>query len=421
MKTLVDLVGQELDSQDFCRQLYFILDGYHAPAVGALHVTCSDESERECNEAFQRQFSDQLLPSLKFGEKSHFRLANLGARYEWGAVRIAEEHFATPAAEEGYKLMVVKLNAHICIDTHDSELIFGRMDRYATSSVYCGAIHSLLDGGALPFHIELQETFLSEGYDRLAVLRDETQVEREKRGFFAAAVNARLQARRVAIDIQDASLHSPTLFFVLPCVTLNRKGRDTEILCGIYEADYRTDEGSVCYRGIGDDPAKLTLEQEMGQLVLRDDQSGETRGARDHRQLARERWRQSQSGRRERSAEGDPASEVDLPPPVVHPEVKKVLAAVDPQAFHDTGSSQAILKTLLRTLSHVDPAPSALLCFAEGVAAIHHLHRIERIAHDVSAEEEARKVLEDVCNRVDFLSPGRTREVIDLLSRRDQG
>ena len=82
--------------------------------------------------------------------------------------------------------------------------------------------------------------FQSEGKDRVAILQDPEKVSEKNRPLFAAVVNARLQARRALIDLQDFVPTSPTLYLVLPCVTLNQKQRDTEFLCGLYEADART-------------------------------------------------------------------------------------------------------------------------------------------------------------------------------------
>ena len=39
---------------------------------------------------------------------------NLGGRYERGAVSIAQQHYTTAAPEKGFKLLVVKINSHVC-------------------------------------------------------------------------------------------------------------------------------------------------------------------------------------------------------------------------------------------------------------------------------------------------------------------
>jgi len=95
MDTIRQLIGTEQDLEQVTRQLRFFVEGLRTPVVGALHVTCSDESEHECIEAFQRGFVDAVLPELKLWSRSPFRSSNLGGRYEWGAVRVAEQHYAT--------------------------------------------------------------------------------------------------------------------------------------------------------------------------------------------------------------------------------------------------------------------------------------------------------------------------------------
>ena len=118
-----------------------------------------------------------LLPTLKFARSSAFRVATLGGQYQWGGVRIAEEHFATEASEGRFKAMVVKINAHVALETDGHGLRFGSLPRYRRHSTYCGALHALLGGKRnLPALEELQETFASEGVDRVAVLNDAGRV-----------------------------------------------------------------------------------------------------------------------------------------------------------------------------------------------------------------------------------------------------
>ena len=95
MRRIQDLLGREVNLDACNRALRDFAQSQRASVVGAVHVTCSDECEREAVESFQQWVVDALLPELKFSARSAFRSANLGARYEWGAVRIAEEHFAS--------------------------------------------------------------------------------------------------------------------------------------------------------------------------------------------------------------------------------------------------------------------------------------------------------------------------------------
>ena len=115
MRRIQDLLGREVNLDTCNRALRDFAQSQRAAAIGAVHVTCSDECEREEVESFQQWVADSLLPELKFSARSPFRSANLGARYEWGAVRIAEEHFATPDSRDAFKLMLVKINSHVAV------------------------------------------------------------------------------------------------------------------------------------------------------------------------------------------------------------------------------------------------------------------------------------------------------------------
>ena len=71
------------------------------------------------------------------------------------------------------------------------------------------------------------------------MLRDSSVVDPKLRGLYAAVTSARLQARRAIVDIQDYRPRPPTVFAVFPCVTIDRKQRDTEFVVGMYWADFR--------------------------------------------------------------------------------------------------------------------------------------------------------------------------------------
>ena len=114
MDRIAQLLGREVDVDTVGRALYADAGELQASIVGGVLITCSDESERQVRDAFQRNFAEHLLPSLKFGERSFFRLANLGGRYETGAVEIARQHYSPDDAGKGFGLLVVKINSHVC-------------------------------------------------------------------------------------------------------------------------------------------------------------------------------------------------------------------------------------------------------------------------------------------------------------------
>jgi hypothetical protein len=253
-------------------------------------------------------------------------------------VHIAEEHYSTAAARRHFKLMLVKINSHVCADDTADGLRFGRMQRYGSQSTYCGALHSYMGGGRLPCTSDLAEAFGSEERDRLAALLDEGRVPPECRSLYAAVASARLQARRAFIDIQDRKPTSSTLFIVIPCVTINRKRKDDELVCGLYRGDWLKDDALFEYRGLGDDPAGYRMKKGYGEIVIEDDECAVTRPARDHRMLVRRVWEKN----------GAPGGAIG--------------AAVER--------------------------------FASGAIAIQHLHAAQRLASGTAGEEEACLILD---------------------------
>jgi hypothetical protein len=162
------LVGRERSMREVCQCLHFFATGISPSAVGALQVTCADETEFECVGVFQKKFVHFVLPRLKFAQQAPLRLANLGGRYEWGAIRVAEKHFATPDSRDGFKLMVVKVNSHTSKSEVDGEVRFGSLQRYDVPSSCCGALDALMRGRTQPFVSDLRDAFVSEGLDRVA-------------------------------------------------------------------------------------------------------------------------------------------------------------------------------------------------------------------------------------------------------------
>jgi len=270
MKTLRDLIGVERYLDQVSGALRHVVRELGPPVVGALEVTCSDESELECGESFQHEFVEHLLPPLKTGARSAFRTGNLGARYEIGSVAIAESHFATPASRDAFKVLVVKINGHVSVCQGPGGPEYGPMQRYEAESTACGALHALLAGQRLPALLELREAFGSGAIDRVAALLDPHRVPPAYRYVCAALVGARLQARRAEDDIRRHSPQTPTVYLVVPCVTFNRPGPDTELVVGFCQIDGRSGACAVRYEGLGDDPSRYRIERHGDRLRIAD-------------------------------------------------------------------------------------------------------------------------------------------------------
>lgn len=263
---LHDYIGKERDLDAVGGALRDAVLRLQPPVVGALELNCSDESELECGAAFQRQFVDHLLPDLKTAARAPFRTCNLGARYEWGSVRVAEHHYALPASARSFKVMVLKLNGHVSVADGPRGPRFGPMRRYDAESAACGALHALLAGQKLPALTELRDALAGDGHDRVAALLDPQRVEPAYRHLFAAIVSIRRQTERALDDIRAHKPHTPTLYLVVPCVTFNRPGPDTEMVVGLARADRRRDEPIVEYHGLGDDPARYRVQLSTGRV-----------------------------------------------------------------------------------------------------------------------------------------------------------
>ena len=405
MTELYDLVGREQPLPDVAQVIHDWARTQNAAEVGALQVTCSDESERECVEALQRDFTDHLLPALKFARRSAFQLSNLGGRYEWGAAPLAEDHFLSERSRRGYTLLVAKLNAHVAFEdvpkatATATPFRLGVWDRYGRDSTSCGALNALVANRRSPFLDDLREAFDSEGHDRLATLRDSQRVDPLFRPLAAAMVSSRLQARKAVIDLQDRAPVQPTYWVVLPCVTVNRHAQDTEIVCGVYAVDGRDGERAVTYSGLGDDAAAYRIERVESHFTVTDDHVGVSRSGRDHRQMVQA-----------------------FVPPLPHHTRDLLGAQLDRMhrdGERDSGQShdqtRTLLKRVLPIYAEIAPVDAAALVFAHGVAAIHHASTIHHLADPQTGETQARLILEEVYDQLDDLEDRSAERLLGLL------
>jgi hypothetical protein len=401
VKRLHALVGGEHDLAETARVLRAAVRALSPTAVGGFQITCSDECEHECSAAFERGFALELLPRLKFGERVPFRIANPGARYEWGSVRIAEDHFATPEARRGFLVLVVKINGHVAFtESGQHDYAFGRTDRYGDESIYCGAIAAALGDSELPWVEDLRADLRSEGKDRLATLRSAKLAEGSRHTLFGALVAARLQARKCVLDIQDHTPAAPTVYIVVHGVTLNKPGEDGEVIGGLYVLDHRGPKRHERYHGLGDDPATYVLTRSNGRLQVSDPGSARERPVRDHRTLASTRLRGLAAGAR-----------------VLDHGARGLLQRAAGERPAEGVAGRTALKALLVILAATSPLAAALLLVAEGAAGIHDAHHLHRAVDPATQERLARQVVEAVQERVDRLPPEVAQRVIDALQR----
>ena len=399
MENLARLYGHERSLEETSQVLHFAVRSLAPHRVGAMHVTCADEAEIENIRAFERGFVQFTLPSLKSGLQSPFTLANLGARYEWGSVRVAENHFTDDLDDEARPLLLVKINAHCgCESAPDGGVVLGHRHRYGHDTLCCGLLAALMQGSDIPAAQEVRALFASEGVDRLGMIG--SQVDPSLRPLVAAIVSARLQARAAMLDIADHAASTRTAFLVLACVSLNRPGPDTELLVGSYLLDARTDAHSIVYRGLGDDPSDYRVRVEDGRFRVFDDHVDVQRCARDHRALVRRVFLERHADRLRGT----------LRAPHFEPLRR------DATARHDASAARRLLRASVPLLAETDPVPAAVLFFAEGAAGVHHVFDVHRLARGEAGVDAARRVLRDVHSRVDRLPPGRATALVSSLA-----
>ncbi|MCP4219382.1 MAG: hypothetical protein GY765_32405 [bacterium] len=275
MRELYKLIGEEQQSRKISNALCEQAKQWNTAMIGAMQITCSDETEHECTTSFQRSFVQYLLPEIKFGHQAPFRIANPGGRYELGTIPIMEAHFKIPAGQSGFKLMVVKINSHVGVSKKGATESYGLIKRYGTDSTCCGALTAMMDDLKAPYIDELRESFRFLGMDRLAVLKDKQKVDPRYQPLFTAIVSAKLQAQRVVKDILEHPPLDPVIYLVANCVSLNREERDTEILCGITKIDYRTSRWEKETVGLSDDPSTYSIDLKNRRLLVNDSKKGE--------------------------------------------------------------------------------------------------------------------------------------------------
>ncbi len=394
---LVELVGVERELSTLVTRLRDAVHTVRAPTVGAMQITCSDEAQRETLEVFQRSFVEYLLPSQSSAaDKSPFRTNNLAGRYEWGSVSVAEDHFADTGA--AWKVLVVLCSAHVAVSDGIDGASYGSMRRYGGPSAYCGALHRLFDDppSTLPALRELGDDFRADGVDRVARLRDE--VGDRTRYLMAAICHARLTARKAMLDVQDHRPASPTLYLVVPTVTINRPGHDHGLIVGAYVADHLTPERTETWVGLGDRPERYVL-HETSQGALVEDAELVPRSARDHRAMILDGWRSAHR-----------------PPELDDPRLAEAVAAVAETGARGGGYSRPALATALGLLAETNPVTGALFMFGNGLIGMHRVADAQRLLREAADDDVARDMLAELMPAIDRLDPDQASHLARLLT-----
>lgn len=404
MDSLSALIGHEHSIGDICRELKFWTQHSGAAVIGSMRITCSDEITLEGEDLFQRGFAQEMLPRLKHGLKSSFRLANPGGCYEWGAARIAEANFARAASKDSHKLLLVQFRSHVSFEREGAGFQFGTMHRYGSDSRFCGALAALTANKSLAFLERIRELFLSEGLDRLAMLQDPARVDPDLVPLYAAIVNARLQARCAVLDLRDHHPESPTLYLVTHGVTINKPGPDTEVLCGLYRIDRTGRTHGDTYEGLGDDPSKYHIDLQHGPIHLFEEPPAKPRRVRELRELATEAL-----------------DRTEPLPAEARVRLNEARESLEVRKHHLGPYAKAGLKTLLALLTEIAPLPAAVVLLGEGLLEIHHAHRLSQANDGETRRAAARHALRAPNPRLDALDHDQhghlMKRLLDAVSR----
>lgn len=259
---LDEVVGRELELGLLTTRLAEVVRAAAFPTVGMVHITCADEAQHRVVGKVQQLLVEPHVTPMASGERTAFRLQNLGGHHEFGALSIAEDHWAGAHDElAGPKLMVVRVDSHVGVDTaEDGHPVYGRFLRFGRASVACGALHAVLRGVAM----RGAEGFMDH-HTRARTLTD--SFDETSRMLAAAVCRAELSAQDCLHEIAELDHDTPTVWLVVATVTMNHPDRHSSMLTGVAVRgedtthDHRLGVDVLRYRiGHEDDRAVVTAD-----------------------------------------------------------------------------------------------------------------------------------------------------------------
>ena len=235
----------------------------------------------------------------------------------------------------------------------------------------------------------------------------------EHRALVAAAVSARLQARKAMLDL-CATPGAPDRLLVPACVTLNQPGRDHEVLVGWYAAARAAGgEFDVTWTGLEDDPRGIGVEHGPRgvRLFARDPESHDevdapaarrARGPAEHRRLPQELWAAAETP-------------VKASPQVLDT-LESAITGLEDQLHDPDHPVRALaLKGALVAMAETLAAPAVLTLFATGALDLHHAWRMQEIATGEDEAAEARALLQRVIEGAETLDPATAERALRAL------
>jgi len=378
---------------------------------GTVLVSCSDEFNTELRASFDRDLARPLLPHVP---SRTYALSNLAGRVEPSALQLADQHFTVRTRQQGTKLLLIEIAAHVGRRLDGHTWRYGEVDRFGAPSPCCGALSHLLDpppAASAVRHPWFEQLTAFFGPERLEALRSDRSPYRM---VSAAIVHAVLQAESALVDLLREPPPTPTHVLVLPLVVVNQRGSERALLAGCHHLVGDGHEMHVERGGsLRSTPAAHRFDTSSGTLVVRSP------------------WEQDEPATR--PIPRPPAT----PPPLAaeaalqrlsEPAVKQRLAHTGAQVerlrSHPTALriySRPLLRGLLQALSVVAPEVGLAALLAEGAGDLLHARHLRDVLARGPSTEEARRVLAELEPRIQQLGHREAQAVLESLLARHRG
>ncbi len=401
-------LGVEVALDVFHGTLRRAAQGLHERAeCGTMLVTCSDEFMGEVRGAFARDVARPLTAQQMIGSRGTYAVANLGGRFEPGAIALADEHFARRPGSHAPQTLLIELATHVGRRRKGHESAYGEIDRFGRVSACCGALARLLEAppetAAVkhPWFDQLSAFF---GPARLEALRGDHASMRLTK---AAIVHAVLQAESAIADLMREPPLQPRDVLLVGIVAVNQPGVDGALPVAVhhlrFDGEWLHMESGAALRST---PAALEVEERGGRLAVRSLEeasrpSGAVSVARLHEVSAALPPLQEP---RERAA--------------LQRRLQRVRQDVTRAKRHPgawRARARPLLRGLVQGLSIVTPevglAVFALQAGADAVKAEH----VRKLLREGPRREEARETLRHVEAQLQQLSHAEAQDILDVL------
>ncbi len=382
--------------------------------VGTMLVTCSDEFLGEVRTAFARDVARPLTALQMIGSRGTFAVANLGGRFEPGALALADEHFSGGSRPDSARRLVVELVAHVGRLRQDHSSTHGLVDRFGKASPCCGALTLLLEAPEAtaavrhPWFDQLSAFF---GPARLSQLRADPSPWRLVR---AAIVHAVLQGESAMADLLRDPPDGPAHILLACVVAINQPGTDGALLASVqrmhFDGTHMHLEHAAALRS---SPEALDISSQAGRLLVsfaeQHDQPRVVPVARTRAEVHEDLHALTAGLER-------------LAQPHERAKVHEHLTRIQRQVAHAKKKpstwriySRPLLRGLVQGLSIVAPelglAAFALQAGTDAVKAQH----VRKLLREGPKRDQARQVLHQLEAELQQLSHREAQEVLDVL------